>query len=250
MTDPLIDGDGHASMIATLADGREGIWQETSPGTLELTVIEGGASPIGGLNFDNIISYALNDSGQIAFEAELDDSTIGVFATDKSGAIVPVVLIGDLIEINGTDVLVDDVRFKGLAGFIPQSGRGVTKGLNDSGQVAVMISGELQDGSFNYIEAILVSDAATGGAQVPGDANGDGNVDLLDLDILGMNFGTMGGATFADGDFNGDGNVDLLDLDILGGNFGFMSPSTSVPEPAGLILCFVALLSAVASRRR
>lgn len=52
------------------------------------------------------------------------------------------------------------------------------------------------------------------------DYNGDGVSDLLDLDILGSNFGLKGGATFEQGDANDDGNVDLLDLDVLGGNFG------------------------------
>ncbi|MEO0530651.1 MAG: GEVED domain-containing protein [Planctomycetota bacterium] len=58
------------------------------------------------------------------------------------------------------------------------------------------------------------------------DFNGDGSVDLLDLDILGGNFGTGPGATKAQGDANGDGNVDLLDLDILGSEFGSVASSS------------------------
>ncbi len=46
------------------------------------------------------------------------------------------------------------------------------------------------------------------------DFNGDGTVDLLDLDILGSNWQMAGDP--ATGDANGDGNVDLLDLDLLG----------------------------------
>lgn len=74
-------------------------------------------------------------------------------------------------------------------------------------------------------------------SNLPGDANSDGKVDLLDLDILGSNFGSTGG-TFGTGDFNEDGVVDLLDLDILGSNFGAMA-STSIPEPAGVLLMLV-----------
>ena len=97
------------------------------------------------------------------------------------------------------------------------------------------------DGGAVHIDAVSL---IAGAPPIPGDANGDGSVDLLDLDILGANFGAMGSASFADGDFNGDGNVDLLDLDILGSNFGTGSPSTAVPEPIslGLLLLCAACL--------
>jgi peptidoglycan/xylan/chitin deacetylase (PgdA/CDA1 family) len=53
----------------------------------------------------------------------------------------------------------------------------------------------------------------------PGDANGDGNVDALDLSILASNWlGT--GKTFAQGDFSFDGTVNALDLSILATNWG------------------------------
>ena len=81
----------------------------------------------------------------------------------------------------------------------------------------------------------------------PGDANGDGIVDLLDLDILGTNFGASP-ATFAQGDFNGDDVVDLLDLDILGTNFGNVSTSNAVPEPTSLLIVALGSLSLLAGR--
>lgn len=55
---------------------------------------------------------------------------------------------------------------------------------------------------------------------VAGDANGDRLVGLIDLDILGTNWGATeisGGATV--GDFNGDQDVNLQDLDVLGSNW-------------------------------
>ncbi|MEM7681556.1 MAG: dockerin type I domain-containing protein [Planctomycetota bacterium] len=84
---------------------------------------------------------------------------------------------------------------------------------------------------------------------VDGDANGDGDVDLLDFDILAGNFGAGPGAVGGEsiGDFNGDGNVDLLDFDILAGNFGFTSPS-AVPEPASAAV--LGLAGAALLRRR
>ena len=81
---------------------------------------------------------------------------------------------------------------------------------------------------------------------IPGDANGDGSVDLLDLDILGTNFGTSP-ATFAQGDFNGDNTVDLLDLDILGTNFG--AGGTPVPEPTTALLALGGIATLLIRRR-
>ena len=54
--------------------------------------------------------------------------------------------------------------------------------------------------------------------RLPGDASGDGMVDVGDLGILGANYGRAG----ADlpGDLNGDGVVDVGDLGILGASYG------------------------------
>lgn len=79
------------------------------------------------------------------------------------------------------------------------------------------------------------------------DFNGDGNVDLLDLDILGTNFGGPGDSMT--GDANGDFVVDLLDLDILGSEFGTTSGTALVPEPASLAMLGLAATALVARRR-
>ena len=84
-----------------------------------------------------------------------------------------------------------------------------------------------------FIEPIYVA--------LPGDANLDGQVDVLnDAFALVSDFGTTGGATWAQGDFNGDGNVDVLgDAFILVGNLGesvmppaaFAATSQSLAQP-------------------
>ncbi len=87
------------------------------------------------------------------------------------------------------------------------------------------------------------------------DFNQDGEVGLLDLDILGANFNSPGDAMT--GDANGDGQVSLLDLDILGAQWGSVPASfaaalaasgITVPEPASLILVTAGGL--LISRRR
>ncbi|MCC6682668.1 MAG: exo-alpha-sialidase [Phycisphaeraceae bacterium] len=53
----------------------------------------------------------------------------------------------------------------------------------------------------------------------PGDANGDGMVNLSDLQVLGDNWQSIS-ADWTTGDFNGDGIVDLSDLQVMGDNWG------------------------------
>ena len=54
---------------------------------------------------------------------------------------------------------------------------------------------------------------------LPGDANGDGQVQFADFLILSANFG-RDNATEAQGDFDGDGKVQFSDFLILSANFG------------------------------
>lgn len=93
---------------------------------------------------------------------------------------------------------------------------------------------------------VVITSAST----LAADFNGDGTVDLLDLDILGNNFG-LDPATMAQGDANNDGVVDLLDLDILGNTFGSSaSAASSIPEPTAALLSLVALGGIAGFRRR
>jgi hypothetical protein len=62
---------------------------------------------------------------------------------------------------------------------------------------------------------------------IPGDANGDGVVDVGDLGILATNYGTTTGATWDRGDFNHDGAVDIGDLGILAANYGQPTAASS-----------------------
>ncbi len=70
---------------------------------------------------------------------------------------------------------------------------------------------------------------------IPGDANSDRKVNVVDLGILATNYGTIGTATWAMGDFNNDTIVNVVDLGILATNYGYgMDSGSEVPEPMSL----------------
>ena len=97
-----------------------------------------------------------------------------------------------------------------------------------------------------------------GGALLPGDANGDGCVDDLDLTALAVHW-QQSTNLWENGDFNGDGIVDDLDLTALavnwqqgcggGGSFADALATANVPEPASAMLV-IAGATAVIRRRR
>ncbi|RIK78383.1 MAG: hypothetical protein DCC68_15310 [Planctomycetota bacterium] len=69
----------------------------------------------------------------------------------------------------------------------------------------------------------------------PGDVNGDGGVDLVDLAILQTHFGLAAGALRTQGDLDGDGAVGRSDAAILASNFGraaLAAPASAAPSPA------------------
>lgn len=74
------------------------------------------------------------------------------------------------------------------------------------------VNGNLLSGSDASVENITI----TGTPLCPGDGNGDGAVDLADLNLVLANFGSSG----PEGDVDGSGGVDLSDLNLVLANFG------------------------------
>jgi hypothetical protein len=90
-------------------------------------------------------------------------------------------------------------------------------------------------------------------ALMPGDANGDGTVDIADLSVLLSNYDKTG-MTWSQGDFNADGTVDISDLSNVLTNYDKTASSPlagckAVPEPSTLLLAAfgAAALSIIAS---
>jgi hypothetical protein len=110
---------------------------------------------------------------------------------------------------------------------------------------------------------------AAGGSQVqfidriPGDANGDGKVNGLDVSVIAGHWQqhVTGGANV--GDFNGDGIVNALDVSVLAGHWqaswttgltpatDFASPAVAAaPEPASLGVLAIGAVALLSRRKK
>jgi uncharacterized protein (TIGR03790 family) len=118
---------------------------------------------------------------------------------------------------------------------------------------------------LSYVNTVVGDPLMTWKQVLPGDANLDGKVTAMDLDILSTNWmrsGQAGGAMWGYGDFNGDGTVTALDLDVLSTNWGKTASwasgsaavaapldvqafldSIAVPEPTAISLFIAPLIS-------
>ena len=77
---------------------------------------------------------------------------------------------------------------------------------------------------------------------MPGDANCDGTVDGVDLNIVLSHYGQTG-QTWSEGDFDGNGTVNGADLDVVLSHFnenvGSSLADVAVPEPGSIALLLV-----------
>jgi hypothetical protein len=101
------------------------------------------------------------------------------------------------------------------------------------------------------LSAAEVEEVRMSALPVPGDFNGDQEVDGEDFSIWQMNFPTASEALLGDGDADGDGDVDGADFVVWQTNFSTPALGvTPVPEPSAAILATLATLWMVVSAQR
>ncbi len=94
-------------------------------------------------------------------------------------------------------------------------------------------------------------------APLPGDADLNGVVDFRDAWTVLGSFRNGTGFTWVEGDFNGDGVVNMLDVEALRDNYDGTMPAgiaaaiaATVPEPGTLLLLTIGVAGSLARKRR
>lgn len=144
-----LDADGNAFFTANLSDNRRGLFGERN-GVLEAIAIgkfssgnPGTTAPgTGGDTFQNVLRWAINDGGQVAFLGSLTTSNRNaLFATDLGGNLVYIVGEGDFLEVAPGDLReIEFLNFYGFDGSIGSSGNNVSRGINNDGLIAFQAS--------------------------------------------------------------------------------------------------------------
>jgi uncharacterized membrane protein len=128
-----------------------------------------------------------------------------------------------IVDVLRDDHGLDEVFFNNVRGLSPDGS-------------AMFVSNAIATDQ-NWESWIIQLDGPLVALPQPGDTNGDGVVDLADLNNVRNHFGGAGL-----GDTNADGVVDLEDLNAVRNNFG-AGGAAAVPEPSAMLLLSLGMLA-------
>ena len=181
----------------------QGIWRYDGEFLHKVVVVGDFANgPYRDHMFASVGEPVINEYGQLVFAATLNDGTeslTGVWGTTASGQLHEILHAGDVIEVAPGDLRVvrrvDNFQDLGLS---------ESSAFNNRGEVLLHVSFE------DFSQAIIVSRAIALGNIAGNDLNGDGVLDIQDIDHLTrLIHNGMAPASF---DRNNDQVVDSLDL--------------------------------------
>jgi type VI secretion system secreted protein Hcp len=202
-----------------------------------------------------------NDQGSVSGLGAVSVSSI---ATQASVALFTESLVGEPADasiyiteiLNNTTVIPTEWDFFNtlISSFSTSSGGDTPEDFYTLNFTRVTYTSTTFDTLGNFRGRTSVTyDASTGiattSSNLLGDANLDGTVDLIDLNIVLNHLGTAD-LRYADGNFDSQPTIDLTDLNDVLNNLGTSAPSIALaaPEPASLSL--FALGGLLLTRRR
>ncbi len=234
---------------------------------LDLDETAGNSSWLGGalapgFSTGSLMTLGLSDvfSGTGTLNVNLYEAG-GQFGGGDEDEVVESIPLGSVIPVTPHDLR------------IVFTGNGLTQAQGGFGDIAVFVDGEevarevvligvlnpdedpASFGLGKYHAGSTVAGAYTTGqfsigfgTTLPGDADGDGDVDAFDLGIWQTQFGEVGEGLSAD--FDRDDDVDGFDLGLWQSNFGTGTGNSAVPEPVSIAPMLIGLAALWRNVRR
>jgi autotransporter-associated beta strand protein len=258
----IIDTNGHAISITeplSAGEANDGGLTKLGDGTLTLTgdstytgdtVVAAGILSIAGSITSNVTVDAgaslTGDDGLITGDVDVNGALAAMYNSDDDT--IDLLSISGLLDLDGATISVTD-----LGSGIMAEGTYMFASYGSLSGTPAGTEGLLPGWSLDYdYEGNNIALIVTPVSPIPGDTNGDNEVDAVDAAKLAENWGSSDGINGAeDGDFNDDGIVNILDAAILAANWtGTTGEATAVPEPSMIGLLLLGLAMCGAARRR
>jgi hypothetical protein len=207
-------------------------------------------------------------TGTLHFEASFDQLALGTLALEIGGAAEGDTFAQDLVAIDGDTSLAGGLLIDMLDSFWQASQPGTREDFTlltasnvfgrfssvaiNGRELAMAVSGEGPSppehaGNGLFVELDYLDDRVVLSSYraLAGDADGDGEVQFADFVSLSNHYG--GAGDWTEGDFNADGEVRFGDFVQLSNHYGSVvgpgvAVAAAVPEPAGTVLLWLALL--------
>jgi hypothetical protein len=229
---PILSTNGAVTFEATLAGASA--TSDTAlfsglPGHLKLIAREGDPTPAGPDTFfanftPSDRKFMTNGHGQVVFAAGITGPGVlpitsqGLFATDRAGQLMLIARYGQTYDSGDGAGPKTAGSWNTLYGS--NGNDGLPSAFNDFGQLIYNLT--FDSGTASETSALV---RAT--IPLPGDATGDGIVNINDFKTLLNNIQRPGGQ--AQGDFNHDGMVDFSDFQLLEQWFGHSATDAPIP---------------------
>jgi len=249
--DRVVVGAG-GNFIHDWADPATGTLSAPGGGNVDFEVQPGGLAGFdwGGVGLGDVTNSGAFSLGSL----QAGDQLVVDGYSQNTGAGIAIYLsstTSDQLTINGTASLAGQLDLFLLGGAAPAIGGSIDI-LTYSTLVGAFETVNGMDlGNGTRLALIYGASALTVAVQIDGDFDGNGFVDILDLNIVLGNWNQVApaGAPLT-GDWSGNGLVDVLDLNLVLGNWNAGTPpgATSIPEPASLTILSMSSLFLI--RRR
>lgn len=172
--------------------------------------------------------------------------------TDENKAVIELAFLDGMGEVIGSSVL--DLRGDGKTAAANSWTTHSVTATAPEGTVDVRVAGIISNLTTNPAgggQSAFWDDFSLMAADLPtliGDTDGNGVVDLVDLNNVKNNFGAVSPPAL--GDTDGNGTIDLVDLNNVKNNFGATAGgAVSVPEPASALMVLAGVALAATRRR-